>query len=252
MQPLSLHCLTIGLVAGFIGTLLGIGGGSLTTPLLILYGVQPHHAVAASLVAIMGTSLGGIYHLFRHRLVRVGLAIFLETASMLGAVLGAYLAIQLPAKTITLVVATALLISATLFATTPIEKSRKPSFGATRSHAIAWSASLAAGFLSATAGIGGGILKAPTLTLILGLSLKSALATSKLMVGITAATGALVYGHTGYVDPAIAVPLTVGAYVGASVGARVLTRLRAKHVKIVAVVAYIVLAETLILKALTQ
>lgn len=252
MWLLPLFCLTIGLVAGFMGTLLGIGGGSLTTPLLILYGVQPHQAVAASLVAVMGTSLGGIYHLFRHRLVRVGLTIFLETASISGAVLGAYLAVQLPAKTITLVVATALLISAILFATTSIEKSRKPPFGAVKSHAVAWFMSLAAGFLSATAGIGGGILKAPMLVLILGLSLKSALATSKLMVGITAATGALVYGLAGHMDLTIAIPLTIGTYVGASVGARVLTRLKAKHTKIIAVVAYTILATTLILKALTR
>ncbi|HID40637.1 MAG TPA: sulfite exporter TauE/SafE family protein, partial [Pyrodictium sp.] len=172
LQTLPLSCLIIGLITGFIGTLLGIGGGSLTTPLLILYGVQPHHAIATSLVAIVGTSLGGIYHLFRHRLVRIELAIFLETASILGATLGAYLAIQLPAKTVTLAVATALLISAILFTTTPVESNRKPSFSTAKSHAIAWSASLVAGFLSATAGIGGGVLKTPMLTLLLGLSLK--------------------------------------------------------------------------------
>jgi len=243
-----LFYLAIGVFAGFIGTLVGIGGGSLTTPLLILYGVQPHQAVAASLVAIMGTSLGGIYHLFRHRLVHVGLAAFLETASISGAVLGAYLAVQLPAKTVVLAVATALLISTILFMVTPIEETRKPVFGSIASHAVAWFASLVAGFLSATGGIGGGVLKTPMLTLILGLSLKRALATSKLMVGITAATGALVYGLAGHVDPKIAIPLTMGTYVGASIGARVLTRLRAKYAKTVAVTAYTVLVVMLVLR----
>lgn len=247
----TLFCLSIGVLAGFIGTLLGIGGGSLTTPLLILFGVQPHQAIAASLIAIMGTSLGGIYHLFRLGLVNIGLAIFLETASILGAFLGAHFAIKLPAKAVTLAVAVALLASATLFIAVPVEEERRPLLGSTVSRIVAWLTSLVAGFLSATAGIGGGILKTPTLTLVVGLSLKNALATSKLMVGITAATGALVYGLAGHVEPTIAIPLAVGTYVGASIGARTLAALKPKHSKTIAVAAYTLLAAILVVKALT-
>ena len=245
----TLFCLAIGVLAGFVGTLLGIGGGSLTTPLLILFGVQPHQAIAASLIAIMGTSLGGIYYLFRHGLVNVELAVFLETASVFGAVIGAHLAIRLPAKAVTLVVAVAVLVSATLFIAVPVEEKRRPPFGLTGSRVVAWFTSFMAGFLSATAGVGGGVLKTPTLTLIMGLSLKNALATSKLMVGVTAATGALVYGLAGHVDPTIAIPLTIGTYVGASIGARILARLRTKHAKTIAVAAYAIIAVTLMLKA---
>ncbi len=243
-------CLAIGFTAGFIGTLLGIGGGSLTTPMLILSGLEPHRAVASSLIAIIGTSVGGLPHLYKHGLVKLKVALILESASVLGALIGALLIVKLPSSKVALVVAIALLISATLFVSTPVEIERRPTLGGKTSYIIAWSSSLCAGILSASAGVGGGIVKVPILVLILGLSVKVAVATSKLMVGITAATGALVYGITGHVDPYIAIPLVVGTYSGAFLSARILTRIRARKVRTLAVVMYLVLSILLILKFL--
>ena len=70
-------CLGIGFVAGFLGSMLGIGGGTLTTPILILYGIEPHRAVSSSLIAILGTSLGGLYHLYKRGFVKLRLALIL-------------------------------------------------------------------------------------------------------------------------------------------------------------------------------
>ncbi|OYT48028.1 MAG: hypothetical protein B6U85_03710 [Desulfurococcales archaeon ex4484_42] len=246
----SVMCLVIGFLAGFVGSLLGIGGGSLTTPTLILYGVEAHRAVAASLVAILGTSLGGIFHLYKRGLVRVKTAFILESASITGAFIGASLAIRLPSNIVALIVASALILSAILFVIIPVEKERKSKLGLRKPYIVAWVISLAAGFLSATAGIGGGIVKTPVLTLILGLSVKSAVSTSKLMVGITAGTGAITYGISGHIDPYIAVPLVIGTYTGAWVGARVLTRIKAKNVRVIAVLTYVIFATSLLIRAI--
>ncbi len=247
----SVMCLVIGFLAGFVGSLLGIGGGSLTTPTLILYGVEAHKAVAASLVAILGTSLGGISHLYKRGLVRVKTAFILESASITGAFTGATLAIRLPSSIVAIVVASALVLSAILFTIIPVEKERRTKLGLKKSYVIAWAVSLAAGFLSATAGIGGGVIKTPVLTLILGLSVKSAVSTSKLMVGITAGTGAITYGISGHIDPYIAIPLVIGTYTGAWTGARVLTRIKARKVRIIAILMYILLATSILLRTLT-
>ena len=233
-----------------IGSLIGIGGGSLTTPVLILAGVPPHQAVTASLVAIMGTCLAGLLHLYREGLVEVKTAVILETASTLGAYIGAITALHLPPRTIILVIASALLASAAAYHLVRAEERRKPPLGRLKSWIAAWLASLTAGVVSATAGIGGGVIKAPVLVLILGLDVKTAAATSKLMVGITAATGATVYTLAGELNPAIAVPLAAATFTGAEIGARILTRMKPRRARQIASILYATLAALLLLKTL--
>jgi len=249
LQPtIPALCLAVGTVAGAIGSLIGIGGGSLTTPALILAGIPPHEAVTASLTAIMGTTMGGLIHLYRKHLVEVKTAAILETASTIGAYIGATTALHLPPKTIILVIAATLTASAILYNTVKAEEKRKPPLGTKTSWITAWLASLTAGLISATAGIGGGVIKAPILVLILGLDVKTAAATSKLMVGITAATGAAVYTAAGKLNPAIAAPLTIGTFTGAEIGARILTRMKPKRAKQTASILYATLATLLIIK----
>ncbi len=243
-----LFSIPLGIIAGFIGTLLGIGGGSIITPLLILYGIEPRLAISSSLIAILGTSTGGIHKLIRRGLVKIRTALFLESASISGAVLGALTAISLPSRIAILVVGIALAISATLFATQRVEETRKPFMGYRTSKGISWFLSFLAGILSATGGVGGGVIKTPILVLVLGLDVKSAIATSKLMVGITACSGAIVYGYTGFVDLAIAIPLTIATYIGASIGAKVLTKLRPRKTKLIATIAYSIFSVSMIMK----
>ncbi|RLG88671.1 MAG: hypothetical protein DRO18_00900 [Thermoprotei archaeon] len=243
-----LLCLSVGLLAGFMGSLLGIGGGSLTTPILILSGVEPHKAVASSLVAILGTSTGGIHHLYRRGLVKLKVASILESASVSGALLGALLTIRLPSTYVALIVAVALIISSTLFALIPIEVRRKPLLGLRYAYVLSLTISFCAGFISASAGIGGGVVKMPTLILVLGMGVKEAVATSKLMVGITAGTGALIYGIAGHIDLFIVLPLTLGTYLGAWSGAKFLVRIKARYVRLIAIIAYIILSMSLIIR----
>ncbi|MCE4626655.1 MAG: TSUP family transporter, partial [Desulfurococcales archaeon] len=57
----ALTFLIFGILGGFLGSILGIGGGSLMTPLLLAAGYDILVAVPASLLAIVGTSIGGLY-----------------------------------------------------------------------------------------------------------------------------------------------------------------------------------------------
>jgi uncharacterized membrane protein YfcA len=81
-----------------------------------------------------------------------------------------------------------------------------------------------AGVLSALLGIGGGIVKVPTMHLLMGVPLRVSTATSNLMVGITASTSAIVYLLRGGIDPYAAGPTAVGVFVGAAIGSRSLHR----------------------------
>ena len=77
-----------------------------------------------------------------------------------------------------------------------------------------------AGILSALLGIGGGIVKVPSMHLLMGIPLRVATATSNLMIGITASTSAIVYLLRGGIDPYAGGPTAVGVFLGAAVGSR--------------------------------
>jgi uncharacterized membrane protein YfcA len=75
-------------------------------------------------------------------------------------------------------------------------------------------------------GVGGGIVQVPVMNLLMGVPIKVATTTSTYIIGITAMAGAFVYYNhrPSLVDPALAVPVTIGVFIGASIGSRVLGR----------------------------
>ena len=238
-----LEPLAIGLVAGFLGTLLGIGGGSVMVPLLVLAGVDIKRAVPASLVAILGTSLGGLRRLYRRGLVDPRMAVFLETASILGAVVGVEVLGRLESRVLTLLLGLVLVVSAASF-TAPERIRPGGGWGSSIEMpfwrlGLGWLVSLAAGLVSAVFGIGGGVLKVPLLVLVLGFDVHAAVATSKLMVGVTALTGVVGHALAGRVDPTLSLLLLAGTYTGATVSARVLLQLEARTLRLIAALYYL-------------
>src|SRR5207253_2644841 len=83
----------ISLVAGFIGSLLGLGGGLIVVPALtLLFHVDIRLAIGASIVSVIATSSGAAAAYVRDRLANMRVAMFLELGTTLGAITGAYLA----------------------------------------------------------------------------------------------------------------------------------------------------------------
>ena len=78
----------LGLLAGLLSGLLGIGGGLIFSPLLLLLGLDPHQALATSSLAIVPTTLGGTWSHLRSRSLPLGpsLAIGLGADRLLKAV----------------------------------------------------------------------------------------------------------------------------------------------------------------------
>ena len=85
-----------------------------------------------------------------------------------------------------------------------------------------------AGVLSAILGIGGGIVKVPSMHLVMGVPLRVATATSNLMIGITASTSAIVYLARGGIDAYAAGPTAVGVFIGATIGSRSAARVNVR------------------------
>src|ERR1700760_1955483 len=81
------------LVAGLLGSLTGLGGGVVIIPLLTLvFKVDIHYAIGTSLISVIATSSGAAAAYVREGITNIRLGMFLELATTLGAITGAFLA----------------------------------------------------------------------------------------------------------------------------------------------------------------
>jgi uncharacterized membrane protein YfcA len=230
--------------AGFLGSLTGLGGGVIVTPVLTLFlGVDLRYAIGASLVSVIATSSGAAAAYVRDGLSNIRIGMFLEIATTIGAILGAFLATIIPTKYLAILFGLILLQSAWTTAREHRE-SGKPvrvdplaeelklngSFtlaGETENYVVTrvktgFALMLGAGAVSGLLGIGSGSLKVIAMDQAMRIPFKVSTATSSFMIGVTAAASASIYIGRGYVEPAIAMPVMLGVLLGSLAGARVL------------------------------
>src|SRR5438876_6629812 len=106
---------TISLLAGFLGALTGRGGGVVLVPALaLLFGVDIHYAIGASLVSVIATSSGAAAAYVKEGYSNIRVGMFLEIATTLGALAGALLAAVVPPEAIAIIFGVVLMVSAFL------------------------------------------------------------------------------------------------------------------------------------------
>ncbi len=110
----------------------------------------------------------------------------------------------------------------------------------------------AAGIVSGLLGIGSGALKVLAMDLVMGLPVKVSSATSNLMIGVTAASTAVVYFARGDIDAFVVVPVAVGVLIGARIGARLLLVLPGALVRVSFVVVVVVIAVQMLARGLSS
>jgi uncharacterized membrane protein YfcA len=266
---LELLILLVALVVGGLGSMLGIGGGVLLIPLLTgLFGIPIKTAIGASIVSVIATSsaAGAVY--VGRGLSNTRLAMVLEIATTLGALAGGITAVLLSPNLLEGLFALVLIyvvysmrrISGAEQITAPtgvLDTNYVDSAtGATitygvRNLPLGMGASFLAGHVSGLLGIGGGIIKVPIMSLVMGMPLRAAIATSNFMIGVTAATSAVIYYQRGFLDPNIAIPTALGVLVGAQIGARVGGRIRGNTLKLIFQGLLLVFAVQMIYQAVT-
>ena len=230
-------------LAGFLGSLTGLGGGVVVTPALtLLLGVDLHYAMGASLISVIATSSGAAAAYVKEGFSNIRAGMFLEIATTLGAVAGAHLTTAIPASGLALIFGVVLLYSAwhTLRQPPPVsEASPDPlaeklnlngeypgPHGAIRysvSHVKAgFSLMFGAGLLSGLLGIGSGAMKVIAMDQVMRIPFKVSTTTSNFMIGVTAAASAGIYLSRGYIQPPVVMPVMLGVLAGSLVGARFL------------------------------
>lgn len=240
-----------GVGAGALGAVLGIGGGIFLVPLLTLGFGQPITVAAgASLVAVIATSASAAAFYVRSGQADVRLGLLLETATVLGALLGGLLAGILPERVLALLFAALLgYVAVTLGVRALHPDPRADAAEATDVGHVPVARRLitpalfgagGAGVVSSLLGIGGGIAKVPLVHFVLGRSMRVSVATSNFAIGVTAAAGVYPYLARGDIDPAIAGPVVLGVAAGSAIGARIAGRIQPRLlvVAFAAVLAY--------------
>src|SRR6266700_1828752 len=241
------------LIAGFLGALTGLGGGVVLVPLLtIFFHVDLRYAIGASLVSVIATSSGSAAAYVKEGFSNIRIGMFLEIATTLGALLGAYLTAKVPASAIAVIFGLMLVYSAYVSRRTrprteveqppdPLATKLKmngtfPDTRGVRSYNVyrvpnGFSVMFGAGALSGLLGIGSGALKVVAMDQAMKIPFKVSTTTSNFMIGVTAAASAGVYLSRGYIDPGLAMPVVLGVLTGSLLGTRVLVRSRVRTLR---------------------
>jgi len=229
-----LAVLGIGLLAGVLGAILGLGGGVVVVPalefVLPLFGhpVTITQAVAISQIGVLAVGLAGTAGYLRQGLIRARTGYLLSPYTILGGVLGSWLGLRLPARVVATVFAALLLYSAynLLRGLKRAELEREPS-------RLVPPAMTFSGVMSGLLGIGGGTVQVPVMNLLGGIPIRQAIATSTFIMGLTAVANALVYSASGQLDYQVAAAVALGVLLGARGGTVLAARISAQNLKLV-------------------
>lgn len=254
----ALQIFLIAIIAGILGSILGLGGGIIVTPVLTLFfGLDIQYAIGASIVSVIATSSGAAIAYIRDGITNTRIGMFLEIGTTLGAITGAYISGIINPKYLYIIFSLMLLYSAAMM----LGKSKSELPEGVRNHPLANKLALngayfdkalgrqvaynvdgvysglgmmyGAGVISGLLGIGSGIFKVTAMDLVMKLPLKVSSATSNFMIGVTAAASAGVYFLRGDIDPKVAVPVALGVLLGATIGARVMQRMRSRTIRLI-------------------
>jgi uncharacterized protein len=259
------------LLAGFLGSLIGLGGGTILVPTLtLLFHVDIRYAVGASLVSVIATSSSAASAYIKEGFTNTRTGMFLETATTLGAIGGAALAVRLSPSTLAITSGILLLFSAYL-SRQPSSKAQieaSPCLIATHLRldncyptAGGWQAyhvqNVLTGFglmgivgvFSSLLGISGS-LKVLTMDQVMKLPFKVSTTTSNFMSGVTAAAGVGAYLSRGYIDPGLSMPVMLGVLVGSLLGVRVLVQIRSQQLRQVFIGVVVLLAVQMLYKGM--
>jgi uncharacterized membrane protein YfcA len=280
---LSVNALVIIAMGGLVGLLtgmVGVGGGFLTTPLLIFFGIPPAVAVASATTQITGTSISGVLAHRRRGGVDYRMGGVIIAGGMLGAVAGGFLFSLLQnlgqIDTVVLILYVVMLgsigmlmarESATALGILPKrEKARPPRrhnpivaalpfrwrfyrSGLYISPLAPFLLGMFSGVLTAMLGVGGGFVMVPAMIYLLGMSAQVVVGTSLLQILFVTAVTTLVHATTTRsVDIVLAVLLLLGSVVGAQYGARFAQQMKPELLRMILAIVVLAVALRMLLQ----
>jgi len=272
---LSILTFLVSLIAGLIGSLLGLGGGIIVTPFLTLVAhIDIRHAIGASLISVIATSSGAAVAYLRERITNIRIAMFLEIGTTLGALTGAIIGTCIKANFLFILFGLVMLYAAMqMFKTRkqelPEGVKASPLAKALRLSDSYYDDSLGrevkyevtgvgqgiftlyiAGIVSGLLGLGAGVFKVLAMDTLMRLPMKVSTTTSNFMIGVTAAASAGYYLAHRMIDPLIAAPVALGVLVGATIGTKILIKVRSTTIRLLFALVLFFIAVRMIIEGL--
>lgn len=269
----ALVIVALGLGVGLLSGMFGVGGGFLTTPLLIFYGIPPTVAAASAASQVTGASVSGVFAHLRRKGVDVQMGVVLVTGGILGSLIGAWLFKLLQASGQIDVVIGVLyvvllgsiggLMAKESVGAIRVSRGGKPPKARKRRHhplvaslPFRWRfyasglyisplapllLGMFTGVLTMLLGVGGGFILVPAMLYILGMGTQTVVGTSLFQTLFTTAVATMVHATTTKaVDIVLAILLLLGSVIGAQLGARFAAKAKPEYLRLL--LALIVLA----------
>jgi hypothetical protein len=253
----AIFIVVLGFIVGILSGMFGVGGGFLTTPLLIFYGIPSPVAVASAATQITGASVSGVMVHMRRGGVDLKMGVVMIVGGLFGSVVGAALFRLLQASgQIDVVIGLLyvvilgwigiLMFKDALVALGYVpapERREQPrhnrwvaslplrwrfySSGLYISPIAPFALGFAAGMLTVLLGIGGGFILVPAMIYLLGMAARVVIGTSLIMILAVSAVTTMVHSlTTRSVDIVLASLLLVGGVIGAQIGAVMTLRIK--------------------------
>ena len=238
--PRDVLSLFLGFLTGMLSALFGIGGAIVSNPGLRALGAAPLVAVGTTLPSILPGVVSGTLRYRREGLIDWHLISPAAAAGLLAVVGGSLLSHAIPGQGHLLLLLIAVLLAFTAWRTAFTASARDPEDNpgpsASRGRRPRWVAAgigLVAGLLSGLLGIGGGVIMVPAFSDLLSMSLRSAIATSLVCVGVFGVPATITHAALGDVDWRLAILLMIGVVPGARVGAALTLRTAERRLRLV-------------------
>jgi uncharacterized membrane protein YfcA len=249
----------VGVASGMLSAVAGVGGAVVSTPGIRALGASAYVAVGTTLPSILPGAVSGSLRYRRESLIDWGLVALVAPAGTVATIAGSLLSHAVPGRGHLLMLATAALLAVTAVRTglgrggpdglgggtlpgppAPAADRGRPApnppggrmAAGSRRPRSALAVGAAAGVLSGLLGVGGGIILVPGFSELLGLPLKSAIATSLVCVGILAIPGTVAHALLGDIDWRFAALLAVGVVPGARLGAAITVRIPERRLRL--------------------
>jgi len=263
----------VAILAGVIGSMVGVGGGILVVPALTIgFGVPIEYAIGASIVSTIATSSGAASAYVRDRITNLRIGMFLEIGSVLGSIVGVTATLYFVRSGLSWIIFVVFGLVLFFSAYNVLHNARRERTGesvvnvapnslaerlglrgeyedrslqrtvgyvATRIPA-GFVVIFLAGILSGLLGVGGGVLKVLGMDTMMRLPFKVSTTTSNFMIGVTATASAGILYVSGFVNVILAAPVALGVVVGSLAGARMLVRSKPASIRVLFVLVLLI------------
>jgi uncharacterized membrane protein YfcA len=259
---------------GFLGSLIGLGGAAMLTPILVLMGVPVKEAIASCMVTIIATSSGSASSYVRQRITNIKVAMYLEMFTITGAIIGATITTRIDPVYLYFFFAAFLMLSFFRLRTpkggdtTPVKQDRVSKWlelhGSYYDQAhdkvveykvnnalLGGAGMMVAGVAAGMLGIGAGAFKVTVHEKIMHMPTKVSSTTSNFIIGMTALAGTSIYLFSGLLNLTLMAPMAIGATIGAIIGGRILNKFSNSVLKILFLIVVIVLIGQMLYKGIS-